>query len=71
MRPAARARRRPAISAKSSSERRFIARSNSSSLIDRSTSSFSRSSATRVRSPIITVRSSSGDTSGRTVRSVA
>ena len=46
-----------------------IARSNSSSLIDRSASIFSRSSATRVRWPIIDVESSSGETSGRSARS--
>src|SRR5262245_7671559 len=69
MSPAARTRRRPAISLKSSSESFPIARSNSSSLIARSASSFSRSSAARVRWPIITVRSSSVDTSGWTVRS--
>ena len=45
----ARARRRPDISFQSSSDSRPIARSNSSSLIDRSVNCFSRSSATRVR----------------------
>src|SRR5439155_82867 len=49
----ARVRRRPDISWKSLSDSFPIALSNSSSLIDRSTSSFSRSSATRVRWPII------------------
>ena len=53
---------------KSSSDIFSIARSNSSSLIARSVSIFSRSSAARVRSPIIAVRSPSACTSGRTVR---
>src|SRR5262245_20662838 len=71
MSPAARTRRRPAISLKSSSDSFPIARSNSSSLIARSASIFSRSSAARVRRPMTTVRSSSADTSGRTMRSTA
>ena len=49
--PAARARSRALISAKSLSDTFPIAWSNSSSLIDRSTSVFSRSSAARVRPP--------------------
>ena len=48
---AARARSRALISAKSFSDTFPIARSNSSSLIERSTSVFSRSSAARVRPP--------------------
>src|SRR5579872_6773037 len=68
---AARARRRPDISCQSASDSFPIARSNSSSLIARSVSSFSRSRAARVRCPTIAVRSSSGFTSGRTVRSAA
>ncbi len=59
------------ISRKSSSDTFPIARSNSSSLIVRSVSIFSRSSAARVRWPITTVRSSCAETSGRTVRSAA
>ena len=46
----ARARSRPAISSKSRAETFPIARSNSSSLIDRSASAFSRSSVARVLS---------------------
>ena len=56
----ARARSRPAISSKSFGDTFPIARSNSSSLIERSTSAFSRSSAARARSD---GRSPSSDTS--------
>ena len=65
----ARLRRRAVISWKSCSETLPIARSNSSSLIDRSTSVFSRSSAARVRPPSISgVSTEPGSTSGHSVR---
>src|SRR5947209_8366897 len=59
------------MSRQSASDSFPIARSNSSSLIVLSASIFSRSSASRVRWPTIGVRSSSGQTSGRSVRTAA
>jgi hypothetical protein len=67
--PSARARSRPAISSKSCGDTFAIARSNSSSLIDRSVSAFSRSRSWRVRS-LSGWRSKSacGATSGASMR---
>ena len=65
----ARLRRRPLISSKSACDIFLIAKSNSSSLMARSTSVFSRSRAARVRPPATTgAPAMDGDISGASVR---